>query len=62
VPESALIDLARDINSRCRFRGTFTLCSSMVSDEYFDKYLFESDPVLLRRVAERMTAARPVRC
>jgi orotate phosphoribosyltransferase len=31
----------------------------MIADEYFDKYLFESDPHLLRRVAERMAALLP---
>jgi orotate phosphoribosyltransferase len=47
-------ELARDIDARCRLHGTFTLRSGQVSDEYFDKYLFESDPVLLRRVVEAM--------
>ena len=28
--------------------------SGMVSNEYFDKYLFESDPLLLREVAEAL--------
>jgi orotate phosphoribosyltransferase len=32
----------------CHVTGSFTLRSGRVSDEYFDKYLFESDPVLLR--------------
>lgn len=59
MPDSDLIDLARDINSRCRLRGTFTLRSGSIAEEYFDKYLFESDPVLLRRVAERMAALLP---
>lgn len=42
--------LARDIDARCRLRGRFVLRSGQVSDEYFDKYRFESDPVLLQRV------------
>jgi orotate phosphoribosyltransferase len=60
VPETELIQLARDIDARCRLRGEFTLRSGQVSDQYFDKYLFESDPVLLRRVTDRMTALLPV--
>jgi orotate phosphoribosyltransferase len=28
-------------------RGRFTLRSGQVSDEYFDKYRFEADPLLL---------------
>jgi orotate phosphoribosyltransferase len=59
VPDSDLVQLARDIDARCRLRGVFTLRSGKVSSEYFDKYLFESDPVLLRRVVERMSALIP---
>ena len=40
-------ELARDIDDRCRLTGEFTLRSGLVASEYFDKYLFESDPVLL---------------
>lgn len=43
--------LARLIGDRCRLTGTFTLRSGRVSSTYFDKYLFESDPELLARVA-----------
>jgi orotate phosphoribosyltransferase len=59
MPASGLVQLARDIDARCRLRGTFTLRSGQVSGEYFDKYLFESDPVLLRRVVDRMAALMP---
>ncbi len=51
--------LARDINSACRLQGTFVLRSGQTSKEYFDKYLFESQPVLLRRVAEAMVPLLP---
>jgi orotate phosphoribosyltransferase len=44
-------DLARLIGERCRLTGTFTLRSGRESSTYFDKYLFEGDPVLLARVA-----------
>ena len=33
--------------------------SGQVSSEYFDKYLLESDPVLLRRVTDRMVTLVP---
>ena len=56
---SDLDALARDINVRCRLRGRFMLRSGQVSDEYFDKYLFESDPVLLKRVVDRLTDLVP---
>ena len=45
-------DLAADVDACCRLSGTFTLRSGQVSSEYFDKYLFESDPALLARVAQ----------
>jgi orotate phosphoribosyltransferase len=59
MPVSDLTQLARDIGARCRLRGAFTLRSGQVSDEYFDKYLFESDPALLRRVTDRMALLLP---
>lgn len=51
--------LAADIDATCRIRGTFTLRSGIVTDEYFDKYRFEGDPHLLRRVAEAMVPLLP---
>lgn len=55
-----LAELARDIDRTCRLTGTFTLRSGQTATEYFDKYLFESDPQLLRRVAEAMQSLVPV--
>ena len=51
--------LARDIDACCRLHGEFTLRSGQVSHEYFDKYLFESDPALLARVADEMVGLVP---
>jgi orotate phosphoribosyltransferase len=51
--------LAADINRACRLSGEFTLRSGRHATEYFDKYRFESDPALLRRVVEAMTALLP---
>jgi orotate phosphoribosyltransferase len=51
--------LARDIDDCCRLTGQFTLRSGQVSSEYFDKYLFEARPALLRRVVEQMVDLVP---
>ena len=51
--------LARDIDARCRLTGEFTLRSGQVAGEYFDKYLFETDPDLLARVASAMVPLLP---
>ena len=42
--------LAVRVNDCCRLEGTFTLRSGKVASHYFDKYLFEGDPELLRAV------------
>jgi orotate phosphoribosyltransferase len=39
--------------------GKFTLRSGLVSNEYFDKYLFESNPTLLREIAEQLSKFIP---
>jgi len=48
--ESDRVDLAREIYRVCRITGRFRLRSGSVSLEYFDKYLFESDPRLLMQI------------
>ena len=52
-----LSELARDIDRACRLTGTFTLRSGQVATEYFDKYLFESDPALLAHGPEAVLYA-----
>lgn len=54
-----MIDLARRVYDACHLTGTFTLRSGQTSPEYFDKYLFEGQPALLREVAEAMAALLP---
>ena len=44
--------LANRIYRASHITGTFTLRSGVVSNEYFDKYMFESDPELLLAIAE----------
>ncbi len=51
--------LGQAVHRACHLTGTFTLRSGQVSGEYFDKYLFESDPRLIRRVAKAMVALLP---
>ena len=51
--------LATAIDERARLRGSFKLRSGGTSTEYFDKYRFESDPVLLSAVAEHMAQMVP---
>lgn len=46
--------LAAEIYDACYITGEFKLRSGMTSNEYFDKYRFESNPHLLYSVGERM--------
>lgn len=59
IPAQELDALARAVRDAAQLRGTFTLRSGAVSDTYFDKYRFEADPVLLRRVGEAMLPLIP---
>ena len=52
-------DLARRIYETAHLTGNFTLRSGATSTEYFDKYRFEADPVLLRAIAEAMAPLVP---
>jgi orotate phosphoribosyltransferase len=51
--------LARRVYDTCHLTGSFRLRSGQISEEYFDKYLFEAQPALLREVAEAMVALLP---
>ncbi len=57
--DEELQNLARDVDRKCRLTGTFELRSGITATEYFDKYLFETDPALLRRIVERMVPLIP---
>lgn len=59
MPTASRAALARDLGLVCRLTGSFTVRSGQTVTEYFDKYLFESDPRLLRRVAETMQPLVP---
>jgi orotate phosphoribosyltransferase len=51
MPEARPPSLAARIYQSSHLTGTFTLRSGQVAAEYFDKYRFESDPVLLQEIA-----------
>jgi orotate phosphoribosyltransferase len=53
------VDLARRVHEASHLTGTFVLRSGATSNEYFDKYRFESDPRLLRELAEAMAGLLP---
>jgi orotate phosphoribosyltransferase len=59
MADPELMQLARDVDTRCRLRGEFVLRTGQLASEYFDKYLFEADPRLLGRVAARMAHLLP---
>ena len=51
--------LAARVYQRAHLEGEFRLRSGTTSREYFDKYLFESDPAMLREIAEKMVDLIP---
>jgi orotate phosphoribosyltransferase len=52
--------LAKRIYEVSHLTGRFLLRSGQVSGEYFDKYLYEADPVLLSEIAGHMEALIPL--
>lgn len=57
--DSSLVDLGRRIYERAHLTGEFRLRSGTISDEYFDKYRFESEPVLLAEIAGAVARSLP---
>jgi len=55
----SLAQLAGEVDKTCRITGTFLLRSGQTSNHYFDKYLFESNPILLRSVAKALVPLVP---
>ena len=51
--------LAKRIYDTAHITGDFTLRSGAKSNEYFDKYLFESDPKLLKDITAAMVKLVP---
>lgn len=52
-------ELARRIHDVSHLRGHFVLRSGATSDTYFDKYRFESDPVVLDAIAQQLASLVP---
>jgi orotate phosphoribosyltransferase len=52
-------ELAASIYRCAHLEGEFELRSGQVATEYFDKYRFESEPALLRAIAESMLPILP---
>jgi orotate phosphoribosyltransferase len=52
-------ELAREIYQVSHITGTFKLRSGQISNQYFDKYLFEARPDLLKEIAAQMTKLVP---
>lgn len=47
--------LAHQVYHAAHLTGTFLLRSGATSSEYFDKYRFESNPILLKNIAEQLS-------
>lgn len=52
-------ELARQIYTLSNIKGEFLLRSGVISNEYFDKYLFEAQPEVLKAIAEYMAKFVP---
>lgn len=51
--------LAKKVFETCHLKGEFKLRSGQISNEYFDKYRFESQPQLLKEIANQMIPMIP---
>lgn len=51
--------LANEIYKTAHLTGNFKLRSGKLSNVYFDKYLFESNPILLKEIAEHLSGLIP---
>ena len=52
-------ELARDLVKASYLKGDFVLRSGKRSNRYFDKFLFETDPVLLKRLGRHLAPLVP---
>lgn len=57
---SELRELGRDLVAASYLKGDFVLRSGKRSNRYFDKFLFETDPLLLRRLGRHLANLVPV--
>src|SRR6266540_3610874 len=59
APAAELRELGRDLVKASYLKGDFVLRSGKRSNRYFDKFLFETDPELLRELARHLAALVP---
>lgn len=59
TPDPTRTGVARRIRAAAHLTGTFTLRSGRTATEYFDKYRFEADPLLLDDIARLMAPLVP---
>src|SRR5438552_16469753 len=52
-------ELGRDLVQASYLKGDFVLRSGRRSNRYFDKFLFETDPVLLKRIGRHLADLVP---
>lgn len=52
-------ELGKKIYEISNIKGEFTLRSGQIATEYFDKYLFEANPSVLRTIAKQMADLLP---
>lgn len=57
--EERRVELAGDIVAAAYMRGEFVLSSGETTNYYFDKYLFETKPTILRRLASLLAERVP---
>ncbi|HKV88243.1 MAG TPA: orotate phosphoribosyltransferase [Candidatus Dormibacteraeota bacterium] len=56
---TGLEDLGRDLVKASYLKGDFVLRSGKRSNRYFDKFLFETDPMLLKRIGRHLADLVP---
>ncbi|HEY8814314.1 MAG TPA: orotate phosphoribosyltransferase [Candidatus Dormibacteraeota bacterium] len=56
---SELRDLGRELVKASYLKGDFVLRSGKRSNRYFDKFLFETEPALLRRLGKQLATLVP---
>ena len=59
MPAAELRELARDLVDAAYLKGDFLLRSGRRSSYYFDKYLFETRPSILRRLGKHLAELVP---
>lgn len=59
LEHASALNIPIEIRKRAKLSGHFTLRSGSTSEIYFDKYQFESDPILLNAIASELAKLVP---